>query len=157
MSEKELHELCASLGSDLNVCLQGGCVLATGRGEKIEKLPFIELPISLIKPTRFGISAKEGYTKFAALKNKPNLNQTAKIISSLKKGKDFINLIHNDLELGVFSDYSEFQAIKIKNPTAIMSGSGSTYFLIGETINPLENCWIKIGLKTIPTGVELCN
>ena len=50
LSRQELHELCAKLGSDLNVCLEGGCLLATGRGEKIERLPFRENPVSLIKP-----------------------------------------------------------------------------------------------------------
>ena len=39
LSEKKLHELCANLGSDLNVILMGGCVLAKGRGESVERLP----------------------------------------------------------------------------------------------------------------------
>ena len=34
-SEKTLHEMCAKLGSDLNVCLAGGCNFATSRGEII--------------------------------------------------------------------------------------------------------------------------
>ena len=35
-----------------------------------------------------------------------------------------------------------------------MSGSGSTYFTINENIKPLENYWVKNGLKFIPDGVS---
>ena len=38
LTKTELHELCAKLGSDLNVCLEGGCTLATGRGENTSML-----------------------------------------------------------------------------------------------------------------------
>ena len=61
----ELHELCAKLGSDLNMCLEGGRQKATGRGEILEKLPFEEFEVSLIKPVSLGISAKDAYTKFS--------------------------------------------------------------------------------------------
>ena len=61
LTEGELHELCAELGSDLNVCLKGGCLLATSRGEITEPLPFVEQPVTLIKPLHLGISAKEGF------------------------------------------------------------------------------------------------
>mgnify|MGYP002658648030 FL=1 len=32
LSRKELHELCAKLGSDLNFCLEGGRQMTSGRG-----------------------------------------------------------------------------------------------------------------------------
>ena len=50
LDNKEMNELCASLGSDLNVCLNGGCSLATSRGEVTKKLPSAEYPVTLIKP-----------------------------------------------------------------------------------------------------------
>jgi len=53
LNTNELHELCMLLGSDLNVCLEGGCLLATGRGEKIQKLPFRENPVSTILEIRY--------------------------------------------------------------------------------------------------------
>ena len=61
LNEEELHKLCAKLGSDLNVCLKGGRLLAKGRGEIIEPLEFEEFNLSLIKPINLGISAKEAY------------------------------------------------------------------------------------------------
>lgn len=64
LSRKKLHELCAKLGSDLNLCLEGGRQKTSGRGEILESLPFEEFDVSLIKPINLGISAKEAYTKF---------------------------------------------------------------------------------------------
>ena len=156
LSMEELHELCAKLGSDLNVCLMGGCTLATGRGEKVERLPFREHPVSLIKP-EVGISAKEGYQRYAELENKPNFNNTEKMIEALKKGEDIKDLIQNDLEVGVFDHFEELQKIKKANPKSIMSGSGSTYFVLEDTINPVEDYWVAQDLKTIPTGCEIVN
>ena len=64
LSRKQLHELCAKLGSDLNLCLEGGRQKTSGRGEILEPLQFEEFDVSLIKPINLGISAKEAYTKF---------------------------------------------------------------------------------------------
>ena len=63
--KEELNELCAILGSDLNVCLNGGCVHATSRGEITRKLEDIKSSVSLIKPKGLGISASEAYRKYS--------------------------------------------------------------------------------------------
>ncbi|MCM1296019.1 MAG: 4-(cytidine 5'-diphospho)-2-C-methyl-D-erythritol kinase [Muribaculaceae bacterium] len=154
LSKEELHSLCEQLGSDLNVCLEGGCLLATSRGEVIEKLPFRQSSVSLIKPLNLGISAKEAYTKYSLLENKPNYDMTSKMIDSIKIGTDLKQFLYNDLETAVFNDYIELQKIKEAYPDAIMSGSGSTYFRLDNNINLLDGYWTKSGLKFISTGVE---
>lgn len=155
LSNSELHEMCSKLGSDLNVCFEGGCLLATGRGEIIRKLPFRENDISLIKPLNLGISAKEAYTKYSALNDKPYYNYTEKIIDSLKIGTDIHQFLYNDLETAVFNDYEELQFIKTRYPKSIMSGSGSTFFILNENISQYDGYWIKNGLKFINDGVSL--
>ena len=155
LSDEELHNLCATLGSDLNVCLGGGCLLATSRGEVIEKLPFREYNVSLIKPIELGISAKEAYTKYSQLENKPDYDMTGKMIDALKIGTDVRQFLYNDLETAVFDDYQELQEIKKEYPNSIMSGSGSTYFVLNSSFNEKDGHWIKNGLKFISTGVEL--
>lgn len=132
-SIKELHELCSSLGSDLNVCLEGGTLLATSRGEVIKKLDCdINYPVTLIKPKKLGISAKEAYTKYAAKKIKPQNNMTEKMIDAIKNQQDIQEFLYNDLEYAIFDDYRKLQTIKEKLPNSIMSGSGSTYFILGN-------------------------
>lgn len=140
LSDKELHGLCAKLGSDLNFCLQGGKQMTTGRGELLKQLEFEEFTLSLIKPQNLGISAKEAYTKFSAKKALSEKNRT-----------DF----KNDLEWAVFDDYKELQKIKAIYPDAVMSGSGSTYFAIDTDFMPLEGFWIKNKLCAIKEGVKI--
>lgn len=137
-SDKELNKLCALLGSDLNVCLQGGKVLAQGRGEIITQLDFEEFNLSLIKPLNLGITAKEAYTKFSE-----------KIITKSCDRKLFIN----DLEWAVIDDYKELQYIRSKYPESVMTGSGSTYFIINKYFENEDNYWAKNDLKTINYGV----
>ena len=155
LPDKKLHELCAQLGSDLNVCLTGGCLLATGRGEVTEPLPFRENKVSLIKPVNLGISAKEAYTKYSLLENKPDYDYTHKMIDSLKIGTDIKQFLYNDLETAVFDDYDELQTIKKLYPDSVMSGSGSTYFMLNKDVEETDGYWIKNGLKFIPDGVDV--
>jgi len=153
LSLEDLHKLCSTLGSDLNVILIGGCVLATGRGEIVNSLPYHEYPVSLIKPN-IGISAKDGYKMYEELPLKPNFNFTQKVINSLKNNMDIKQYLHNDIETAVFDYYPELQKIKNMNKNAIMSGSGSSYFTLETNITPVENYWFKNSLKTVNSGCE---
>ncbi|HPT41938.1 MAG TPA: hypothetical protein PLG15_06100, partial [Candidatus Gastranaerophilaceae bacterium] len=153
LSKEELHKLCAKLGSDLNFCLEGGCQLATGRGEILERLPFQEFCLALIKPKNLGISAKEAYTKFSQLKVKPNLNMSAKLIAALKSGENIVPFLHNDLETALIGDYAQLLEIKKLYPKTIMSGSGSAFFAIGERISAQDKFWAKNALKSINYGI----
>jgi len=129
-NKSELNNLCAQLGSDLNVCLNGGCTLATSRGEVTEPLPVIEKEVTLIKPINLGISAKEAYTKYSLKTEKPQNNMTEKMLEAINNNQDIEPFLYNDLEYAVFGDYSELQVIKKAHPNAVMSGSGSTYFVL---------------------------
>lgn len=136
LSRQELHELCAKLGSDLNFCLEGGRQMTTGRGEILEELPYEEFSLSLIKPENIGISAKEAYTSFAEKE---------------KAGRE--NFV-NDLEWAVIENYEELKKIKTLYPDSIMSGSGSTYYIIGKEFSPQEGFWVKNSLTSIPYGIK---
>lgn len=157
LTKEKLHELCAGLGSDLNVCLEGGCVLATSRGEKIRKLKTASYPVTIIKPKNLGISAKEAYTKYSLKENKPKYDMTEKILDALNLGEDITKYLYNDLEYAVFDDYKELQVIKDIYPDSIMSGSGSSYFVLrdAETLLDTEKYQTISGLKFIDNGVCL--
>ena len=142
MTEEELLELCSRLGSDLNFCLKGGCMMAMGRGEILGKRMYRHYPVNLIKPLDLGISAKEAYTKFSQKKEKQD---------SLETRKNYAN----DLEWAIIEDYSQLKQIKGKYPHSIMTGSGSTYFSLDEPFEQDEGYWVKTGLETIDKGVEL--
>lgn len=130
LSHKELENLCSKLGSDLNVCLNGGCILATSRGEITKPLPVIKSSVTLIKPKNMGVSAGEAYKKYSNKQIKPQNNMTEKMIKAIELGKDIKHYLYNDLEYAIFEDYKELQKIKSIYPNSIMSGSGSTYFVL---------------------------
>lgn len=136
LTRENLHKLCAQLGSDLNLCLEGGKQMTRGRGEILEPLEFEEFNLSLIKPKNLGISAKEAYTKYSA-----------KIFSPLK------NNFFNDLEWAIIDDYPQLQKIKQLYPNSMMSGSGSTYFVIGQEFEHLTGYETYNNLKSISSGV----
>lgn len=150
LTRKQLHELCSQLGSDLNLCLEGGRQKTSGRGEILEPLPFEDFDVSLIKPVNLGISAKEAYTKFSRKIENTNPTPKSKIQGWGISRSDFVN----DLEWAVIDDYKELQHIKEKYPDSVMSGSGSTYFGLGMTFENEDGYWIKNGLKAIPHGVK---
>ncbi len=159
LSKTQMHKLCAKLGSDLNVCLEGGTILATSRGEVIEKIKTnLNYPITLVKPRYLGISAGEAYTKYAAKSFKPKLNRTESMLRALKKNEDIKPFLYNDLEYAVFDDYKELQEIKQNIPNAIMSGSGSTFFVLENLNVNLPNTDYEIikDLKFTSQGVN-CN
>ncbi len=128
-------------------------------GEKIEKLPFRENYVTLIKPKNLGISAKEAYTKYSLKENKPKLDMTEKMLIALLDKENIKPFLHNDLEFAVFDDYVELQKIKQAVPNAIMSGSGSTYFALENIKNiSLDNSYeIFNDLEFIEEGVGLVN
>lgn len=134
-SDTKLNELCAMLGSDLNVCLNGGCTLATSRGEITKKLPDTKSNVTLIKPKNLGISAGEAYSSYSKKEIKPQNNMTEKMLIALLDGDDITPYLYNDLEYAVFDSYKELQEIKSKYPQSIMSGSGSTYFVLENLTN----------------------
>ena len=153
----DLNKLCAQLGSDLNVCLNGGCTLATSRGEVTQTLPVIQSDVTIIKPKQLGISAGEAYKKYALKKVKPQYNMTEKMLDAIRLHKDIAPFLYNDLEYAVFDDYIELQMIKQVYPRAIMSGSGSAYFLLENLLSSVldESFQFINNLEFISTGVSL--
>ena len=157
LSKNDIEELCASMGSDLNFCLNGGCMLCTSRGEITQRLPFYEQSVSLVKPKYLGISAKEAYTNFAMLLDKTIPDNTTKLINLLNKGEFDKTLIYNNLENALFPHYEELRNIKSKVKGSLMSGSGSTFFVLNDKLNAsfdVDKYDIFENLSTISTGVE---
>lgn len=133
LNNQEIHNLLAQLGSDLNFCFEGGKILCEGRGEKLTKLEFENFPLTLIKPKKLKISAKEAYCAFDNLKEKSTMP--------------------NDLEYALLDKYEELKFLHSKGLQ--MSGSGPTFFIKKEKIDfeLNDNYLIIDNLKAINHGV----
>lgn len=157
LSEGEINEICASIGSDVNFCMKGGTALCTSRGEIIEPIGFVEQDISLIKPKNFGVSTKDAYSLFASQTDKTVPNNTEKLCELMNKGQFDEKLLFNSFEKVLFKNYPELSEVKELLPESLMTGSGAAFFVLREKIEDMDlNKYIVIeGLKTIPSGAEV--
>ena len=134
LSIKDIYSIAMQLGSDINFCLLGGSCLCTSRGEIVEKLKDISNGyVSLVKTINIGVSAGFAYKKFSQLNNVHLDNKTLKL-KNLINSSSMIDpsLLYNDLELAIKDEFEEFCYIKRNLKGAIMSGSGSTFFVLGK-------------------------
>lgn len=174
LTAQVLHDIAASLGSDIPFFLQTKPALATGRGEQIHPLDFFPAlrgcSFLLIHPG-FGISTAWSYQTLAkfpqALNGTPGRAQ--KLISLLEAGdlKKADAEFYNSLEapalekFPILALYQEFLR-EHGAATALMSGSGSTTFAIVPGQTAAENlaekfkakfgqtCWTAV----VPTAVD---
>lgn len=143
LSNDDLIELSAKLGSDVGFFINGRISLCTGRGEIITPLD-IEMPklnVFLIKPA-IGLSTALVYKnyKYDRISKEDKLKN---IIDSIKL-KDIERLkknIFNDLEktaIEVEPKLKEaYEAIKNLGSTPYVSGSGPTIFLLDPTMEEI--------------------
>jgi 4-diphosphocytidyl-2-C-methyl-D-erythritol kinase len=137
---RQLHEIAASLGSDVPFFLQDQPALATGRGERVESLaPFCALAgcgMLLVHPG-FGIATAWAYRELArfpsALNGKPGAAQ--KLIEVLDAGdlRAASRHFYNSLEAPALEKYPWLAVLQefLRDNGAwatLMSGSGSTTF-----------------------------
>jgi len=152
LSDAQLNEAAASLGSDINFFLQSQPALATGRGEKVASLDtFAALDghaFLLIHPG-FGISTPWAYQNLgrfpAALNGVPGRAQR---LAALLQGNDLkaaAGEFYNSLEAPALDKYPVLELFQefLREQGALavlMSGSGSTTFAI---------------VRDVPTGEAL--
>ncbi len=149
MSEVEMAEIAAILGSDAPFFIYNKPMIATGRGEVLAPLDFSlsNYHVRLIKPS-FGISTKEAYSGITPTDdNILTIEQIVELPVEKWQG-----LLKNDFERHLFKKYPELAQIKeeLKQQGAVyaaMSGSGSTIFGLFEEapssyfVKPGYWCW----------------
>ena len=139
---EELRDLSVQLGSDIAYCLYEHAALCTGRGTEV-KLLNVNYPkwnVLLIKPP-FGCSTADIYSNYEKLDCDRSV-KLQNVIKTLEIGD--LNLlkdnIFNDLEATAFKLKPELEKIKedFNNKSlCMMSGSGSTLFLLDDNIETL--------------------
>jgi 4-diphosphocytidyl-2-C-methyl-D-erythritol kinase len=135
-----LHELAASIGSDVPFFLQSKPAIATGRGERIQALDFFRAlngaAFLLVHPG-FGVATAWAYQNLArfpeALNGRPSRAENLVRLLNTFDLKTAVGEFYNSLEAPVLEKYplleiyqkflGEHGAI-----VALMSGSGSTTF-----------------------------
>lgn len=163
LNENEINEISAQIGSDINFCLYGGTQIASSRGEVLNKINTPDLNIVIVKPKNLFISAKEAYTKYSLLTNKPLYHSSETLKSAIEEDNEekTASLIKNVLEEAILPDYPQVKELKkllIKKGciNAIMSGSGPSVFGIYQNkpdLSELNNNFEVFFVNTIDKGV----
>lgn len=131
----ELHELAATLGSDVPFFLYGGTALGTGRGTEIEQLDDIEIPNIIVVTPNISVSTAEAFGALAT--QDLTSGESERILLNCRfraERGSFAGLdLDNDFEETVFSTYPEIGDVKrtlleLGAAKAAMSGSGASVF-----------------------------
>lgn len=153
LTQLELQDLAAQLGSDIPFCVRGGTALATGRGEWLDPLPSLpaghlvlakyrDLPIATPWAYRtyrqeFGHTYPCSPDDLDCRRQQVHSSGMLAAIAQQDLAK-IAQLLHNDLERVVLPEYppvqqlrEQFQAIGVLG--TLMSGSGSTVFALVES------------------------
>jgi len=139
--DRVLHEIAASLGSDINFFLGGPLAYCTGRGEKIKKIDARYDFSALLMTPNISISTKkvyENYThdlgRYQQLTQKINPLLAKKTIDSVAK------ICANMLEPSCFSLEHRLFALKqacerLCDSKVCLSGSGSAMYMLVPTLD----------------------
>lgn len=149
LTQSELQELAAQIGSDVPFCVTGGTAIATGRGEQLSSLPSLDhFYVVLGKHRRLEVSTAWAYSTYRAsfgssyIRDLQSLESRAQGVHSgpmvkaiiHKDGAEISQRLHNDLEKVVLPEYPQVlqlrQAFENSGVGAMMSGSGPTVFAL---------------------------
>ena len=148
---EKLHELSATLGSDVPFFLYDKPSLATGRGEKVQTLenfPALRGKAFFLVHPGFGISTPWSYQNLARFPKDQNgtAGRAEKLVAALQANHwpAIADGIYNSLEAPAFDKFPVLQLYKefLRENGALvslMSGSGSTTFAIAENLAAAEN------------------
>lgn len=131
---KQLHEIAASLGSDIPFFLTSGASRCTGRGEIIEPVPSPPtIPVVLLKPG-FSVPTPDAYKRWKQSIEIPGIFYSQQTVNKMH--------LVNDLERPVFekhrflAELKQWLLARHETKAALMSGSGSTVFaVLGDGAN----------------------
>jgi 4-diphosphocytidyl-2-C-methyl-D-erythritol kinase len=175
LTQSELEELGATLGSDVPFCVAGGTAIATGRGEQLAPLPGLDnLYVVLGKYRILAVSTPWAYKTYRQqysstyLRDKESLAARAAAVHSgamvkaivHKNGLEIAHKLHNDLEKVVLPEYPPVQKLRDTfSQTDIlgtmMSGSGPTVFALCESQTQAEQAKLDVRTAIPDEDLEL--
>ena len=148
-SDAQLAEWAAEIGSDIAFFLSEGTAYCTGRGEQLQSLP--PLPptyLWIVMPPK-GLSTPQIYGKLNSAQL-PQRDPQAALNSFMTPHPVYFN----DLEIPAFEVMPELLGLKANLydsgfKTVLMSGSGSSFFCIGDGVIPRQPGYLACSAQFI--------
>ncbi len=175
LTQPELQELGAKLGSDVPFCISGGTAIATGRGEMIAPLPSLEgIYVVLGKYQSLEVSTPWAYASYreqfsheyslepASLADRSHHVHSGALVQAIV-AKDPVKigkLLYNDLEKVVLPAYPQVRQLRAEfqrhhNLGTMMSGSGPTVFSLAKSLEQAEAIYHQVRTKIPDPDLEL--
>ncbi len=156
-----LHDVAASLGSDVPFFLRGGTAIGSGRGEILQPCTAVRRAWFVVAVPGFGISTREAYERVDWHLTPPDLVST--FAATLERcGGDLCAALHdtpsglfNSFESTLFVAYPQLAALtrRLREAGAVaaaLSGSGSAVFAVAASAaeaRHLESACTAAGLR----------
>lgn len=174
LTQPELQDLAAQLGSDVPFCLAGGTALATGRGEQLNSLPSLDsLYVVLAKDRNLMISTAWAYQTYRSqfghtyvrdvesLESRASRVHSGPMVHAIlhKDGSQIGQLLHNDLEKVVLPTTPQVGQLREAFHSSgvlgtMMSGSGPTVFALCESEAHAQEVQHKVRAMILDPDVD---
>jgi 4-diphosphocytidyl-2-C-methyl-D-erythritol kinase len=175
LTQSDLQQLGAKLGSDVPFCISGGTAIATGRGEVISPLPSLEgIYVVLGKYQSLEVSTPWAYAAYrrefeyeyaldpAGLAARSHRVHSGDLVSAIAD-RDAVKIgqrLYNDLEKVVLPAYplvSQLRAEFQRHPNlgTMMSGSGPTVFSLASSQAQAETLYHQVRAAIPDPDLEL--
>ena len=153
LTQPELQDLAAQLGSDIPFCVSGGTAIATGRGERLDDIqPLHDMWVILAKYDNISVSTPWAYQTYrqqygdsyvsdpAGIKTRTAEIRSGGLVNAIahRNSAEIGRLIYNDLEKIVLPKYPQVAELKAAFAAqdvlgTMMSGSGPTVFALCDS------------------------
>lgn len=177
LTQIELEELSAQLGSDIPFCIRGGTAIATGRGEVLDPISSLtDLYVVLAKYESISVSTPWAYKtyraefsdRYADISNSATLQERQQrvhagpIVTAIthKNGAVIGSHLYNDLERVVLPTHEKVQQLRQTMAShgglgTMMSGSGPTVFTLASTQEDADEILTKVRQDLPDTDLKL--
>ena len=153
LTQPQLQELAAALGSDIPFCISGGTAIATGRGEKIDPIHNLDdIWLVLAKYENIGVPTPWAYKTYRQeyadsylvgeelMQSRTHEVSSSPLVSAIvnQDAEAIGKLIYNDLEKVVLPAYPQVATLKSAFAArdvlgTMMSGSGPTVYALCQS------------------------
>ena len=149
VSETDLFQISAAIGSDVPFFLIGGTCLGVGRGEEVYGITGIECSNLLLVNPGFGVATAGAYQRLERLTSVESPRMIPFTLLAANGVEALPLAARNDLESAVLVDHPEIDRIKLRLISlgakhALMSGSGSTVFGVFDNLPACEQAAVNI-------------
>ena len=146
LSDDALHTLASELGADVAFFLNGGCALATGKGERLQPLPTLP-PFwwVLAKPYGAGVPTGWAYAQLGRGAHNPavraeHTERLVRLLPTIRTPHDLAPLLHNDFDAPILQAIPALAELRMLLEQGgalrvILCGSGAAQVALCESEN----------------------